>query len=116
MRPSDPDRGPDRHPPGQTEPSDGQEPSEEHQAFRRAPAWWHRHYTPEDRRRVLADLAVSKVEHWAWRFVTMLTLSVVVAVMGLALNSAAVVIGAMLLAPLMQPVLATGASKNDIEP
>lgn len=39
----------------------------------------------------------------------MLTLSVVVAVMGLALNSAAVVIGAMLLAPLMQPVLAAGA-------
>ena len=39
----------------------------------------------------------------------MLTLSVIVAVMGLWLNSAAVVIGAMLLAPLMQPVLATGA-------
>lgn len=58
----------------------------------------------------MADLAVSRVEHWVWRFLTMLTLSVVVAVMGLALDSAAVVIGAMLLAPLMQPVLATGAS------
>lgn len=58
----------------------------------------------------MADLAVSRVDHWVWRFVTMLTLSVVVAVMGLALDSAAVVIGAMLLAPLMQPVLATGAS------
>lgn len=58
----------------------------------------------------MADLAVTSPEHWAWRFVTMLSLSVVVAVMGLALNSAAVVIGAMLLAPLMQPVLATGAS------
>ncbi len=78
--------------------------------FRRARAWWHRHLAPEDRRRVMADLAVSRVEHWAWRFYTMLTLSVVVAVMGLALDSAAVVIGAMLLAPLMQPVLATGAS------
>ncbi len=58
----------------------------------------------------MADLAVSRVDNWAWRFVTMLTLSVIVAVMGLALDSAAVVIGAMLLAPLMQPVLATGAS------
>jgi uncharacterized hydrophobic protein (TIGR00271 family) len=55
------------------------------------------------------DLAVTKVEHWAYRFTVMITLSVVVAVMGLALNSAAVVIGAMLLAPLMQPVLAAGA-------
>lgn len=73
-------------------------------------AWWHRHLEPSDRRRVMADLAVSRVDHWVWRFVTMLTLSVVVAVMGLALDSAAVVIGAMLLAPLMQPVLATGAS------
>ena len=39
----------------------------------------------------------------------MLGLSVVVAVMGMSANSAAVVIGAMLLAPLMQPVLATAA-------
>lgn len=58
----------------------------------------------------MADLALIRVEHWAYRFTVMLTLSVIVAVMGLSLNSAAVVIGAMLLAPLMQPVLATGAS------
>ena len=38
-----------------------------------------------------------------------LVLIVVVAVMGLSADSAAVVIGAMLLAPLMQPVLATAA-------
>ncbi len=55
------------------------------------------------------DLAIRRVEHWGYRFSMMLTLSAVVAVMGLELNSAAVVIGAMLLAPLMQPVLATGA-------
>ncbi len=55
------------------------------------------------------DLAIRPVEHWVYRFSMMLTLSAVVAVMGLELNSAAVVIGAMLLAPLMQPVLATGA-------
>lgn len=58
----------------------------------------------------MTDLAMVHVEHWAYRFTVMLTLSVIVAVMGLSLNSAAVVIGAMLLAPLMQPVLATGAS------
>lgn len=57
----------------------------------------------------MSDLAISRTEHWVYRFTVMLSLSVVVAVMGLALNSAAVVIGAMLLAPLMQPVLAAGA-------
>ena len=72
-------------------------------------AWWHRHLEPEERRRILQDLAIVKLEHWVYRFTIMLTLSVIVAVMGLSLNSAAVVIGAMLLAPLMQPVLAAGA-------
>jgi uncharacterized hydrophobic protein (TIGR00271 family) len=97
----DRDRGPE---PGRAATTEADQP------FRRRRAWWQRHLEPEDRRRVMADLAVTRVDHWAWRFVTMLTLSVVVAVMGLALDSAAVVIGAMLLAPLMQPVLATGAS------
>ncbi len=69
--------------------------------------WWHRHLEPEERRRVMSDLAIVRQEHWAYRFTVMITLSVVVAVMGLSANSAAVVIGAMLLAPLMQPVLAT---------
>ena len=59
---------------------------------------------------MMDELAITRVEHWAWRFTIMLTLSVVVAVMGLSADSAAVVIGAMLLAPLMQPVLATAAS------
>ncbi|MEM7272141.1 MAG: DUF389 domain-containing protein [Actinomycetota bacterium] len=72
-------------------------------------SWWHRHLDPQERRRVMTDLAIYRVEHWATRFVVMLTLSIIVAVMGLELNSAAVVIGAMLLAPLMQPVLAAGA-------
>ena len=72
-------------------------------------AWWHRHLEPEERRRVLTDLAISRTEHWGFRFTVMLTLSVIVAVMGLSANSAAVVIGAMLLAPLMGPVLATAA-------
>ena len=71
--------------------------------------WWHRHLTSEERQRVMAELAIKRQEHWAFRFTVMTTLSVIVAVMGLSANSAAVVIGAMLLAPLMQPVLGTAA-------
>ena len=71
--------------------------------------WWHRHLTSEERQRVMAELAIKRQEHWAYRFTVMITLSVIVAVMGLSANSAAVVIGAMLLAPLMQPVLGTAA-------
>lgn len=56
------------------------------------------------------DLALVKIEAWGFRFTVMLTLSVIVAVMGLSANSAAVVIGAMLLAPLMTPVLGLAAS------
>lgn len=74
--------------------------------------WWHRHLDPQERHRVMADLAISKTPYWAYRFTIMLTLSVVVAVMGLAADSAAVVIGAMLLAPLMGPVLATAATMS----
>jgi uncharacterized hydrophobic protein (TIGR00271 family) len=72
-------------------------------------SWWHRHLTSEERQRVMAELAIKRQDHWAYRFTVMITLSVIVAVMGLSANSAAVVIGAMLLAPLMQPVLATAA-------
>jgi uncharacterized hydrophobic protein (TIGR00271 family) len=57
----------------------------------------------------MAELAITRSERWAWRFTVMLTLAVVVAVMGLSADSAAVVIGAMLLAPLMTPVLAAAA-------
>ncbi len=71
--------------------------------------WWHRHLNSEERQRVMAELAIKRQDHWAYRFTIMITLSVIVAVMGLSANSAAVVIGAMLLAPLMQPVLATAA-------
>lgn len=56
------------------------------------------------------DLALINRAHWNWRFGTMLALSVLVAVMGLLAGSAAVVIGAMLLAPLMTPVLGVAAA------
>jgi uncharacterized hydrophobic protein (TIGR00271 family) len=71
--------------------------------------WWHRHLDSSERQRVMAELAIKRQDHWAFRFTVMITLSVIVAVMGLSANSAAVVIGAMLLAPLMQPVLGTAA-------
>uniref|UniRef100_UPI000A05FDE4 TIGR00341 family protein n=1 Tax=Ilumatobacter nonamiensis TaxID=467093 RepID=UPI000A05FDE4 len=71
--------------------------------------WWHRHLESGERQRIMGELGIKRQEHWGFRFGTMLGLSVVVAVMGLSADSAAVVIGAMLLAPLMQPVLAVAA-------
>lgn len=85
----------------ETAPTDG--------TTRRNHRWWHRHLESEERQRVLAELGIKRQPHWAFRFAVMLGLSVVVAVMGLSADSAAVVIGAMLLAPLMQPVLAIAA-------
>ncbi len=58
---------------------------------------------------MMTELAIRRPDHGSFRFAVMITLSVIVAVMGMSANSAAVVIGAMLLAPLMQPVLATAA-------
>lgn len=49
-------------------------------------------------------------EQWRVRFSFMLALSVVIATMALLADSAAVVIGAMLVAPLMRPVLALSAA------
>ena len=71
--------------------------------------WWHRHLESEERQRVMVELAIKRQDHNAFRFGLMIALSVIVAVMGMSADSAAVVIGAMLLAPLMQPVLATAA-------
>ncbi len=68
--------------------------------------------TASDRHRILAALypMADDVAHWWFRFAVMLTLSIVVAVMGLSLNSGAIVIGAMLIAPLMTPVLGVSAA------
>lgn len=57
----------------------------------------------------MAELGIERQVHWAFRFTVMITLPVIVAVTGLSANSAAVVIGAMLLVPFMQPVSATAA-------
>ncbi len=84
-------------------------PESVEQVKRRTSRWWHRHLEPEERKRITDSLALRQDARWQFRFTMMLTLSVIVAAMGLLMNSAAVVIGAMLLAPMMQPVLAIGA-------
>ena len=47
---------------------------------------------------------------WWFRFAAMLALSVVIAALGLSLDSDAVIIGAMLIAPLMTPIIGTAAA------
>jgi uncharacterized hydrophobic protein (TIGR00271 family) len=77
------------------------------------PKWWRRaRIDPEERRRILTALYPEPGDggHWAFRFAVMLGLSVVIAELGLSGNSAAVVIGAMLIAPLMTPVLGVSAA------
>lgn len=65
---------------------------------------------PEDRARVMEQCLLLQRSGWKANFALMMTAAVVVAIMGLAANSAAVVIGAMLIAPLMTPVLGIAAS------
>jgi len=65
---------------------------------------------PEDRMRVMEACLVIPGAGWALHFSLMMTMSVIVAIMGLSANSAALVIGAMLIAPLMTPVLGIAAA------
>lgn len=69
-------------------------------------------WTDEERKQVLDDLfpADERVVFYTKRFFTLIVLSTVIAAFGLIGNSAAVVIGAMLVAPLMTPMLALSAS------
>ena len=67
-------------------------------------------FSLSERRRILGILLPPQTRHSVLRFSIMLALSVAVAVMGLTANSAAVVIGAMLIAPLMTPILTFAAS------
>lgn len=65
--------------------------------------------TPEDRRSTIEQLFVppgETAQSYVLRFTALLSLSVVIAFCGLHANSTAVVIGAMLVAPLMEPILA----------
>ncbi|MEC9225342.1 MAG: DUF389 domain-containing protein [Actinomycetota bacterium] len=64
----------------------------------------------DERIEVLKRLIPDQDQKWLVRFFLMLTLSVTIAVMGLAANSVAVVIGAMLIAPLMTPIMSFSAA------
>ena len=64
----------------------------------------------DERIEVLKRLIPDQDRKWLIRFFLMLTLSVTIAVMGLAANSVAVVIGAMLIAPLMTPIMSFSAA------
>ena len=68
--------------------------------------------TQAERDDVVADLFVDpdNARAYLWRFFVLLLLSTLIATLGLVANSVAVIIGAMLLAPLMTPILAVAAS------
>ncbi|MFV9673210.1 MAG: TIGR00341 family protein [Acidimicrobiia bacterium] len=69
-------------------------------------------WTDEEREQTLDDLFPGdhKIIPYLKRFATLMILSTMIASFGLIANSAAVVIGAMLVAPLMTPMLALAAS------
>lgn len=96
--------------------SDGQ-PESEAPDYRR-PWWWRRlvdfavDLTPERRREVIEELLPegAALKNYLYRFAFLQSLSVLIALFGLIANSAAVIIGAMLVAPLMRPVLGIAAT------
>ncbi|WP_324827933.1 DUF389 domain-containing protein [Qipengyuania zhejiangensis] len=65
---------------------------------------------PIDNREAFNLLFFNLKSHWKLPFALMLAMSACIATLGLSENSAAVVIGAMVVAPLGQPILALGAS------
>jgi uncharacterized hydrophobic protein (TIGR00271 family) len=84
-----------------------------------AGGWWsrhghkfgfHPHLSAEDRHAALDALMVRPSAVALRRFAILLGLSVVVASVGLLQNSTAVIIGAMLIAPLMAPIMGIAAS------
>ncbi|MDW3215124.1 MAG: DUF389 domain-containing protein [Ilumatobacteraceae bacterium] len=68
------------------------------------------HLDREEQQRIFSLLLPNQNRRSVVRFLLMLTLSVTIAVMGLAANSAAVVIGAMLIAPMMTPIMTFASS------
>lgn len=86
---------------------------------RRARSWWERRRVePDERDRVLGQLFYEKERRrpYLYRFTLLQTASVVIASIGIAIDSPAIVIGAMLLSPLMMPVLAVAAAAVMIWP
>ncbi|HEB53943.1 MAG TPA: DUF389 domain-containing protein, partial [bacterium] len=67
-------------------------------------------FVPQVEREVRVELAarVQSSSAWNFDFVALISLSTLIAALGLLQNSAAVIIGAMLIAPLMTPILGVG--------
>src|SRR5277367_667523 len=95
--------------------ADGSSRGLERGAPRRARALWRGRLTDlraSDRDAVFDQLFFEGAElvPYLCRFATLMVLSVIIASLGLVGDSTAVVIGAMLIAPLMTPILALAAS------
>lgn len=93
--------------PAEAEPVAQETPSEE--------PWWHLHphrMSLEARAEIFSELYSEGKEQLAYfrRFTVMLSLSIVIAVLGITNDSAPVVIGAMLISPLTTPLLGLSAS------
>ncbi|HEX5630110.1 MAG TPA: DUF389 domain-containing protein [Acidimicrobiia bacterium] len=86
---------------------------------RSAASWWkRRRVEPGERDRILGQLFFEKQRRrpYLYRFALLQSASVVIASIGIAANSPAIVIGAMLLSPLMAPVLAVAAAAAMVWP
>lgn len=86
---------------------------------RSAGSWWaKRRVDPDERDRILGQLFYEKERRrpYLFRFTLLQSASVVIATIGIATNSPAIVIGAMLLSPLMTPVLSVAAAAVMIWP
>ncbi|HSJ72656.1 MAG TPA: DUF389 domain-containing protein [Acidimicrobiia bacterium] len=86
---------------------------------RQARSWWERRRVePEERDRILGQLFYEgdAKRPFLYRFTVLQAASVVIAVIGIASDSPAIVIGAMLLSPLMTPVLSVAAAATMIWP
>ncbi len=91
----------------------------EERNHRNARSWWEkRRVEPEERDRILGQLFYEGEARrpWLYRFTVLQVASVVIAVIGIAADSPAIVIGAMLLSPLMTPVLSVAAAATMIWP
>jgi hypothetical protein len=78
--------------------------------FRRPPEEWSAMMTPDSVAQRLCIESERPTRAYWGRFATLLLLSVVIAALGLYRNSGALVIAAMLLAPLMTPILGIAAA------
>ncbi|MCX2934500.1 DUF389 domain-containing protein [Mycobacterium sp. CVI_P3] len=77
---------------------------------RRMAQWWPHPLRIKDRRTLIDALMVVPTGAAVARFAVLMFLSSLVAAIGLLQNSAAVVIGAMMIAPLMSPIMGVAAS------